>query len=48
MARQVYGQNFSLLRRIVWLLCRGQTDGRTDRIPELNTSLIGRGNNNKA
>ncbi len=27
----VYGQNFSLLRRTVWLLRRGQTDGRTDR-----------------
>jgi hypothetical protein len=49
MARQVYGQNFSLLRRTVWLLRRGQTDGRTDgqtdRIPDFNTSLIGRGKN---
>jgi hypothetical protein len=45
MARRVYGQNFSLVRRTVWLLRRGQTDGRTDRIPEFNTSLIGRGKN---
>ena len=30
MARRVYVQNFSLLRRTVWLLRRGQTDGRTD------------------
>jgi hypothetical protein len=47
MARQVFGQNFSLLRRTVWLLRHGQTDGRPDRIPEFNTSLIGRGKNNK-
>jgi hypothetical protein len=33
MARQIYGENFSLLRRTVWLL------------PEFNTSLIGRGKN---
>ena len=47
MARRVYGQNFSLLRRTVWLLRRGQTDrrtdGQTDRIRKFNTSLIGRG-----
>jgi hypothetical protein len=39
LAKRVYGENFSLLRRTVWLLHRGQTD----RIPEFNTSLIGRG-----
>ncbi len=30
MARRDYGQNFSLLRRTVWLLRHQQTDGQTE------------------
>jgi hypothetical protein len=50
MARRVYGQNFSLLRRTVWLLRRGQTDGQTEYpnlIPDLIRIFIGRGKKKK-